>query len=425
MTRRRLNIGMAAVLLLSTTARADVVSDWNTIMLATVSGQNPFAQARFAAITHLAVFEAVNAIKGDYKPYGGTIMAPEGASAEAAAVAAAYRVLATYFPGSSTTLDTARASSLATIPAGSAKDAGIAVGEAAANAMIAARANDGSAPAEFYLPPSTNPGQWQLTPSCQAAGGLLLHWRRLVPFRIQRADQFRSDPPPALISSKYARDWNDVKTVGGIGSTDRPQDRADVARFYATVAAPALWNMVATQVAARQGVSLSENTRTLALLNMALSDGAIAAFDTKYHYNFWRPEDAIRSAATDENSKTEAVPSFSPFIVAPCFPSYPSAHASLSNAAREVLERLYGGRPQSITLSSPAVAGVTLTYTNFKQITDDIDDARIYGGIHFRFDQEAGTEQGRRVGEYVYKESLGQTLGCGCDQNADTGRLRN
>src|SRR5580704_7452798 len=172
MMTRMMVTGMVGVLLFgAATAKADPVSDWNAVMLATVSGQSPFAQARYAAITHLAVFEAVNAITGEYNPYLGTLRPSPGASAEAAAVAAAYRVLATYFPASLPTLDLARASSLGSIPNGSAKDSGIAVGEAAANAMITVRADDGSAPPEFYVPPSFNPGEWQVTPSCPAAGG--------------------------------------------------------------------------------------------------------------------------------------------------------------------------------------------------------------------------------------------------------------
>ena len=243
MMTRTMVTGMVGVLLLgAAAASADVVSDWNAVMLTTVAGQSPFAQARYAAITHLAVFEAVNAITGDDKPYLGTVTASAGASAEAAAVSAAYRVLATYFPTSLAALNAARASSLGAIPNGSAKDAGIAVGEAAATAMITLRADDGSAPPEFYVPPSSDPGQWQVTPSCPAEGGTQLQWRNVTPFGLARADQFRSEPPPALTSSRYARAFNEVKTVGAVNSTERPQDRSDVALLYAAIAAPAVWN---------------------------------------------------------------------------------------------------------------------------------------------------------------------------------------
>jgi hypothetical protein len=209
---------------------------------------NPFAQARFAAITQTAVFEAVNAITGLYEPYLGTITASPGVSAEAAAVAAAHGVLVNYFPGSGASLGLARLNSLAAIPNGQAKDDGIAVGEAAAAAMIADRANDGSAPAQFYTPPSANPGEWQTTPPlCPATGGILLHWRNVTPFGIESSDQFRSDPPPALTSHKYAKDYNEVKEVDELNSPARPQDRTDVARYF-TVAVPVhLWSQAISQ----------------------------------------------------------------------------------------------------------------------------------------------------------------------------------
>ncbi len=396
---------MAGVLLFGTApAKADVVSDWNAIMLTTVNSQNPLAQSRYEAITQLAVFEAVNAITRDYKPYLGTVKASRDASPEAAAVAAAYRVLVTYFPTSQPTLDAARASSLGSIPNGAAKDAGIAAGEAAANAMITLRAADGSAPAEFYAPPSIDPGQWQVTPSCPPAGGVLLQWRNITPFGLERGDQFRSEPPPALTSNRYTRSFNEVKTVGAIGSTARPQDRSDVALLYAALTAPAVWNSVTSQILAARHASLSEKARTFALVNIAVGDAAIAVFDTKYHYVFWRPETAIHNADIDGNPRTDADTSFVPFIITPCFPSYPSAHGTLSNAAREVLERLYG-RHHAITISDPAI-GITLTYRTLREITEDIADARIYGGIHYRFDQEEGAEQGRQVGEYIYRHYL-------------------
>ena len=406
-----------ALILSPTVARGDVVLDWNAIMQTTVAGQPPFPQARFAAITQLAVFEAVNAITRDYKPYLGTVSAPASASAEAAAVAAAHTVLKTYFPGSAASLDAARASSLAKIADGQAKDSGIAAGETAAMALVSARANDNSGTPEFYLPSSSGPGEWQTTPSCTGAGGAFLHWRRVTPFGIRSADQFRLGAPPALSSARYVRAYNEVKQVGGLNSADRPKDRADVARFYAAVTPVVIFNSVARQLSSAEGKSLSENARALALLNMAISDAAVAIFDTKYRYNFWRPETAIRMGLADNNSKTDPDPSFAPFIASPCFPGYASAHASLSNAAREVLESIYTSRLHAFILSNAAVPGVDLTYNSLKQITDDIDDARVYGGIHFRFEQDAGADMGRRIGSFIYKHKLGSVRGCSCEED--------
>lgn len=376
---------------------ADPVLDWNSIMVNETSSQNPFFQARFAAITQLAVFEAVNAIDKDFEPYLGTITAPPGASPDAAAVAAAHAVLENYFPADAPILEAEYAASLARIPDGTPKLDGIKVGEAAAAALIALRTGDGATPPQFYLPTSSAPGAWQPTPACPAAGGTLLQWRNLRPFAIQRAAQFRSAPPPPLTSERYARSYNEVMRVGSINSVFRPQDRADVALFYAKTPPVPVWNSVAAQVAVAQGRSMSENARALALMDVAIADASVTVFETKYFYNAWRPETAIHANGD---------PTWTAYIVTPCFPSYGSAHGSLSNAARKVLEHVYGPGNHFIMLSNPAVAGVVLQYQTFEQITHDINDARVYGGIHFRFDQEAGSEQGRKVGAYVYRHVL-------------------
>jgi hypothetical protein len=380
------------------------------------------------AITQLAVFEAVNAIKRDYDPYLGTVVGSASASADAAAVAAAYRVLKTYFP-SATNLDPAQTASLAAIPNGPAKTSGIATGEAAAAKMIALRAVDGSSPPSFYKPTSSDPGAWQVTPSCPPAGGTNFQWQYVTPFGVYRhgnddgdwnhedsissdpgsqtwIEQFLPGPPPALTSNRYARDYNEVQSVGSLSSTHRPADRADVARFFAPSSPSFVFNLAARQVAAAQGRSLSENARALALINMASNDSLVASFATKYYYKLWRPETAIRAGDLDGNPKTDLDLSFVPYILTPCFPSYPSNHASGSNSAAEMLRRLYGAGGHTITIENPAVPGVTLHYTTFKQITDDIDDARVFGGIHFRFDQEAGGHLGRDIATYVYKHNL-------------------
>ncbi len=408
---------MATLLLGPTVAKADAVLDWNLIAVNTsvANGQNPFAQARSAAIVQLAVFEAVNAITGHYQPYLdlGSIVAPHGASPDAAAVQAAYRVLITYFPASTSALGTARANSLALIPDGQAKIDGIATGDAAALAMIALRANDGSSPPQFKIPGPAVPGEYQATPSCPKMNGIrvgtLFQWQNVTPFGIPSASEFLLDPPPALDSNQYAKTYNEVKTVGSASanSTERPQDRANVVLFYAASSPTQVFNQAAREVVAQDGGrSLSENARAFALINMALSDGAVTTFFNKYRYNFWRPETAIHAGDTDDNRKTDADPNWVPFIPAPCFPSYPSAHGTLSGAGAEVMRRLYGEAGHAITLSNPAVPTIVLYYGSFKQITDDISDARVYGGIHFRTDQDAGARLGRAVGTAIYKNNL-------------------
>jgi hypothetical protein len=413
-------VGIAAGLMFvasgSSIAIADPVSDWNLVMVATVANSDAFNQARFAAITQLAVFEAVNAIVGQYKPYLGTVSAPPGSSPEAAAIEAAYTILTQYFPGSSFSLDAARAASLAVIPDGAAKSSGLAVGAAAAQAIIALRSNDGSSPPEFFLPSSSAPGEWQLTPSCPAAGGVFLHWGNVTPFGVRSSSQFRSDPPPSLGGYRYARTYQEVKDVGSIDSTVRPPDRSAVAQFFALTSAPIAWNSVAKQVTDERHASLAERARAYALMNMAISDGLVTVMETKYFYRFWRPETAIHNGDEDGNPRTDADPSWAPFITTPCFPSYPSAHASGSYAARQVLKRIYGDGRYSISLSSPALPSVVLRYNRLSEITDDIDDARVFGGIHFRTDQDAGGVIGRQVGEYVYRHKLRPRHDDDCDR---------
>jgi hypothetical protein len=403
---------MLALLLDSAVVGADVVLDWNEIAVntAVANGQNPFAQARYAAIVQLAVFEAVNAVTGEYRPYLGTIVAPPGASADAAAVQAAYDVLVNYFQNSQTTLQTHLAASLAMIPDGQSKQDGIATGHAVAAAMIALRANDGSAPPKFYTPGPIVPGAWQATPTCPIMNGIavgtFLHWQNVTPFGIPNAKAYLLDPPPALTSNRYAKAYNEVLTVGNLTSSERPQDRADVVHFFQVSSPTQALNEAARQVAVEKGGTLSENARALALVNMAANDSLVASFFNKYHYNFWRPETAIRAGDTDGNPKTDADPTFLPFIPTPCFPGYPSNHASGTNGGTEVLRRLYGEGGHSITLTNPAVPTIVLQYTTFEQIDDDVDDARVYGGIHFRTDQDAGARLGRAIGMAVYKHNL-------------------
>jgi hypothetical protein len=396
-----------AVLAVSPSIKADEVTDWNALMQTTVAAGNANVQARSAAIVQLAVFEAVNSIVGDYEPYLG-MTAPEGASPNAAAVAAAHAALVTLYPASNAVLTAKLAVSLAQIPDGPSKDVGIAAGQQAAAAMFLLRANDGAAVAQSVpYTPGTNPGDWQPAPptfSVASQPG----WGLVLPFGLDAGSQFRLPPPPPLDSGRYALDYNEVKLVGNTNSGPdiRPSDRTIVARFFAVSSPVQAWNQAARQVSDAQGKTLSENARIFALIAMAICDASIAAYDTKYYYNTWRPMMAIRGAGQDGNHKTEADGGWFPLITTPAFPSYPSAHATLSGAARTVVERVFGKHDLAITLTSPRAPGIVLNYNEWKQICDDIDDARVYGGIHFRFEQEAGGHQGQDVGKFILDEHL-------------------
>jgi UrcA family protein len=387
-------------------ARADAVTEWNAITESTilVATADPAARARTAVIVQVAVFEAVNSIIGDYEPYRSKLHAPSGASPEAAAIAAAHRALVSLHPGQTQQLDASRDRSLAAIADGAAKRDGIAVGIAAADTILALRAHDGFDTPVSYTP-GTQPGQYRPTPPENLPAyrpGL----GQVATFSIRDARQFRSPPPPSLRSKKYARDYEEVKQGGEAHSKERPEDRLQVARFYDATDGEQIYYPAARQVLTARPQSLSKNARLFALLAIAMWDSAIACFETKYHFNLWRPVTAIREGATDGNDRTAPDANWQAAVFTPPFPAYPSGHATFGGAARVVLEREFGRHGHSITLTNPALPEIVLSYTTFRQITDDIDDGRVFGGVHYRFDQEAGARMGERVGEYVLRHTL-------------------
>lgn len=375
-----------------------VVLQWNEIAVNTISAQPPFPSTRFMATVQVAVFEAVNAISGGYEPYLGTIAAPAGASTEAAAITAAHGVLKAFFPASGMALDQQRAASLALIPEGQAKIDGIAVGEMAALAMIAERTGDGSAPPQFHVPPNSDPYEWQRTPSCSPDGGAFLHWRNVNPFGVQSSSQFRAEPPPSLASGEYAKDLNEVLAFGDINSPNRSQHDTNVARIYGAQRPHQGWNSVARQIISARNDDITDTARVLALMNMSLSDAHITVFESKYFYRTWRPETAIPRAGEDGNPATQPS-AFTPLIATPCFPGYPSAHGTGAGAAGRILWKAYG-RHHTITNSHPSVPGVVLTYSDLLDIEKDVSNARVYGGIHFRIDQDAAEHQGKSVAQW-------------------------
>ncbi|HUG11352.1 MAG TPA: vanadium-dependent haloperoxidase, partial [Opitutaceae bacterium] len=409
-TRNRLRISVAGLMLLLAphAAPADVVTDWNAIMQSTVfvPPTSPFSQTRGAAITQLAVFEAVNAIIGDYEPYLGVVAAPAGASPEAAAAAAAHGVLSVLYPASAGALDVALADSLSAIPDGASKDDGVAVGIAAAEAMVALRSADGSSTAgSFPYTPGSNPGDWRPTPAGFAPAAMP-GWGLVDTFGIDDGAQFRAAPPPLLHTGKYARDWEEVRVVGSAGSTSRPIDRANVARVYAVLTFVNLYHPIARELSVLHGKTLSENARIFALLAMAGADGLISSMEGKFYYDLWRPVTAIQMGNLDGNAKTWSEPTWATFIATPPYPSYPSNHASGSGASIAVLEDAFGKRGHSFSVSTPSVPDVVLNYATFEDIGVDIDDARVFGGIHFRFDQVAGRKQGTQVGHHILQREL-------------------
>ncbi len=386
-------------------AHADAVTDWNAIMQETAAtGPDPAAWAHSAVITQVAVFEAVNSIVGDYEPYHHKLAAQPGASADAAAIAAAHAVLAALHPDQAAKLDAARDQSLAQLPDGPGKSNGVAVGVAAAQSLLALRARDGFDDEVAYTS-GTEPGDYQPTPS-DFTPAFRPGLGKVDTFFVRDVRRFLGAPPPHLRSKHYTRDYDEVKRAGAANSTGRSEHLTRIARFYEAADADRIYYPAARQASAAQGRTLSENARIFALLAMAIWDGAVACFESKYHYDFWRPVTAIRAGQTDGNHHTKPDSTWTPLVFTPPFPSYPSGHATLGGAARVILEREFGTDGHDITLTHPALPEVVLRYDSFERITDDIDEARIYGGVHYRFDQQAGALQGKRIGEHIWRNAL-------------------
>lgn len=390
-------------------ARADAVTDWNAIAIDTAraAGKNAVLQSRIYAMAHAAIHDALNAIDRRYQPYALDTQADPAASPVAAVAAAAYGVLVNELPAQQMALDTAYASALAAIPDSPAKSGGIAIGQAAATAILALRSADGSAAAQFPYAPGTGPGVWQPTPPALVPAALP-GWGNVTPFTLASGAQFRPDPPALfdLDSSKYAGDYNEVKNIGDVNSATRTAEQSEVARFWYEDSPPA-WNRIARLVSTARGLDLWENGRLFALVNFAMADGYIAGFDTKYTYGFWRPVTAIRAGDTDGNPDTAADPAWSSFLITPPSPDYTSTHSVLGAAAAEALARFFDEDEISFTTTSGVpFAGVTRSFASFSQAAQENADSRVYAGIHFRSACKDGLKQGRKVGRFAFLHSL-------------------
>jgi hypothetical protein len=378
-------------------ARGDVITDWNeTAIQVTATPPNALLQARVLATAHLAMLEALNAVGGVAKSYAVKVKAPKGASPEAAVAAAAHGVLARMTRGQQESLDAALAASLAGVPAGQTKTDGISVGTEVAEKLVALRRSDG-ADARTSFTPSKGAGRWQPTPP-QNAPAVLPHWGAVKPFVLESATQFAVKGPPPIGSDTYVRDLAEVKKLGGRRSTVRTADQTAAAIFW-TIQTLVPWNAAGRAAAKARGNTLEENARLFAALNAACSDAHVAGFEIKYRLQHWRPVTAIRAAA-EPGSADEG---WEPLLATPAHPEYPSTHAACSGAAEAVLKGFFGRDEVAVSVVHPPVFGVTRTYASFSQIAQEVDDARVWGGIHFRTADVDGRYLGRRIGEYVLK----------------------
>jgi hypothetical protein len=384
-------------------AGSDVVIDWNRTVLEAIrlDASVPPVASRNLAMVHAAVYDSVNAIEGVSGHYV-SVFAPAGASLVAAAAAAAHQVLTHVYPAQGATFDAALVASLAEVPDGVGQADGLAVGRAVADRIIALRINDGSRDFVNYIS-GFGPGNWQLTPPMYAPA-LVPQWAKLEPFAMTSPAQFRPDGPASLDSVQYAAEFNQVKDLGRSDSAIRTAEQTEIARFWAdnpgTYTPPGHWNQIAASVASAQGGSLSANARLFAMLNIALADAAIAAWDAKYSYQYWRPVTAIRQAADDGNNATMPDSTWSSLLVTPNFPEYVSGHSTFSGAADAVLTSFFGN-DVAFTDTSLGLPLVSRTFQNFTQAADEAGVSRIFGGIHFASANFDGLATGRSLGNYV------------------------
>ena len=394
-------MAFAAALAMPATTSADVITQWNemAIAAATAGGQNPLVASRTVAMVQTAMFDAVNSIENRYAPYTGRVAAPPGASAEAAAVAAAHAVLIALLPNQEPELEAAYSANLGRIPTGG-KEAGVAVGERAAAEILARRAHDGANTSKPYRP-LTSPGVY--VPTTMPVG---TNWAGVATWVMGSASQFRPAAPPPLASEQWAKDYNEVKSLGGKHSSTRTSQQTDIGRFWVVVG-PASWNPIVRQIADAPGRSLVDNARLLALVAIATSDAYIAVFDAKYTYNFWRPITAIRNGDIDGNDATTQDMDWEPLIDTPPHPEYPCAHCITSSAVATILNAEVGTDAIArVTMTSASASGVTRRWNNTREYVEEVSAARIYGGVHYRTSAVAAQEMGRKIAELALRERM-------------------
>jgi hypothetical protein len=388
----------------------EIVPGWNEAALQAIKSAKtpPPLAARHLAILHIAMVDAVAGVRHMCRPFEVEVAAAPGPSVKAAAAGAAHRVLTELYPDRTRQFDALLERMLTGLGDGEEIDRGRTLGRYVAKEVLVWRADDG-ADREVRFRGRRGPGEWEPTPPAFARP-LAPHWPSLTCFALRRGYQFRADGPPKLTDPAYTRAFDEVKKLGAKESKDRTADQTEVALFWAdgegTVTPPGHWNRIAQTVARQRRMSLEEGARLFALLNVALADVGIACWDCKYHFRFWRPIQGIREADADGNPDTAADRDWEPLLATPPFPSYTSGHSSFSGAAASVLASFLGTDRVRFETTSDGLPGVTRRFTSFWAAAEEAGMSRVYGGIHWQFDNTDGLAGGKKVAEHVLAHCL-------------------
>jgi len=376
---------------------ADEVTRWNQIATdaSTAANTDPLTESRIFSIVHVAIHDAVNAVESRYEPYLPGTSATAGASAEAAVAAAGHDTLIALLPDSKVVCDAAMEEMLRTIADDARKPAGLQVGRAAAIAILKARENDGASRTVQYTP-GTKPGEYRPTPP-DFTPAFMVQWGGISPFVLTSSAQFRCPEPPAVNSPLALADIEEVKAIGGSKSVTRTPEQSEIARYWFE-SSPRGWNRIAREVAAARQFDLWENARLFALVNLALADGFIGGFESKYYYNYWRPVTAIRERGDGE---------WLSYLWTPPVPDYPSTHTVLGAAAATAMARFFSTDLVSFSMTSGApYPGITRKFWSFSEAARENGASRILAGIHFRTAVNEGYMQGARIGEWVFEHAV-------------------
>jgi hypothetical protein len=375
-----------------------VVRNWNATAVSTVvaAGKPPADQLLYLSYVHAAVYDAVAATTGRGDQYRLHLEADDESSPAAAAAAAAHRVLVNYFPAQATTLDASYQTSLTAIADNKAKTRGVAVGEQAAAGIIALRTGDGR-DGPITPPPPKGPGNWEPTPPNTV--GISSWFGNVTPFFLRSGDQFRPGGPPALTSSAWAQAYDETRLYGAVNSTVRTPAQTEVARFWSDP--PEVQNQRALRNhAVRHNLDIFRTARLFALVDMTATDALIGCWDAKYHYEFWRPFTAIPAAGTDGNPATVPDPTWKPLLATPNHPEYPSAHSCGTTALADTLAAFFHTSTINFDMDS-TVTGTTHHFSTVAQMVTEMANARVWGGIHWRFSTVDGTALGRNVARWA------------------------